>query len=230
MQIFIQIMQKLLGGVFVLQLLLSYFRRVGSKRISASLFGNLLIAVGIALFKQSVLGNDPYTGMNMALADLLSIPFPLLQLGVNLVFFIIQLVCDRRLIGFGTVINALLIGSLVDMFYRVSLICFGLPSVFWVKLIVMVIGMLICCLGLSLYQTADLGVSPYDAVSLILDRKLKRIPYFWCRIFTDGLCALICWLAGGIVGLGTLVTAFGFGPVISLFNRLVAPFFADDKN
>lgn len=210
------------------QSLASYFRRVGSKRIAASLFGNVLVAVGIALFKQSVLGNDPYTGMNMALADLFRIPFPLLQLGVNLVFFTIQLIWGRSLVGFGTVVNALLIGSLVDMFYKLSVSLFGLPLVFWLKILVMVIGMLICCLGLSLYQTADLGVSPYDASSLILDRKLRRIPYFWCRIFTDGLCALVCWLAGGIVGLGTLVTAFGFGPVISFFNRLVAPFFADN--
>ena len=209
--------------------LVSYFRRVGKKRVIASLLGNLLVAVGIALFKQSVLGNDPYTGMNMALAELLGIRFPLLQLGVNLAFFTIQLIWGRHLVGFGTVVNALLIGSLVDFFYRLSVSCFGLPGSLLVKLLVMLIGMVICSFGLSLYQTADLGVSPYDAASLILDRKLTRIPYFWCRIFTDGLCALVCYFAGGIVGLGTLVTAFGFGPVISFFTRLIEPLFRDSK-
>ena len=87
----------------------------------------------------------------------------------------------------------------------------------------MLIGMVICSFGLSLYQCSDLGVSPYDAASLILDKKLARIPYFWCRIFTDGVCALICFAAGGIVGVGTLVTAFGFGPFIAAFNRVVSP-------
>ena len=211
------------------QFLVDYFRRVGKKRVIASLLGNLLVAIGIALFKQSVLGNDPYTGMNMALADLFGISFPLLQLGVNLVLFCIQLASDRSLVGFGTVINALLIGSLVDFFYKLSVSCFGIPGVLWVKLVVMAVGMLICSFGLSSYQTADLGVSPYDAASLILDRKLTRVPYFWCRIFTDGLCALICWLAGGIIGIGTLVTAFGFGPVIAFFNRLFAPYFAEKE-
>lgn len=158
--------------------LVSYFRRVGRKRVIASLLGNLLVAVGIALFKQSVLGNDPYTGMNMALAEMLGIRFPLLQLGVNLAFFTVQLIWGRHLVGFGTVVNALLIGSLVDFFYRVSVSCFGLPGSLIIKLLVMLIGMVICSFGLSLYQTADLGVSPYDAASLILDRKLTRIPYF----------------------------------------------------
>ena len=200
-----------------------YFRRVGRKRILASLAGNILVGLGIAIFKFAALGNDPYTGMNMALAELLGIPFPTLQLGVNLLFFLLQFVFARQLIGFGTLFNALFIGSLVDFFYRVMAGTIGGPGAFSVQLLVVLIGMVICSFGLSLYQCSDLGVSPYDAASLILDKKLARIPYFWCRIFTDGVCALICYLAGGIVGVGTVVTAFGFGPFIAAFNRVVAP-------
>ena len=200
-----------------------YFKKVGRKRILASLAGNILVGLGIAIFKFAALGNDPYTGMNMALAETLGIPFPTLQLGVNLLFFLLQFVFARQLIGFGTLFNALFIGSLVDFFYRVTAGTIGGPGTFPVQLLVMLIGMVICSFGLSLYQCSDLGVSPYDAASLILDKKLARIPYFWCRIFTDGVCALICFAAGGIVGVGTLVTAFGFGPFIAAFNRVVSP-------
>lgn len=200
-----------------------YFKKVGRKRILASLAGNILVGLGIAIFKFAALGNDPYTGMNMALAETLGIPFPTLQLGVNLFFFLLQFVFARQLIGFGTLFNALFIGSLVDFFYRVMAGTIGGPGTFPVQLLVMLIGMVICSFGLSLYQCSDLGVSPYDAASLILDKKLARIPYFWCRIFTDGVCALICFAAGGIVGVGTLVTAFGFGPFIAAFNRVVSP-------
>lgn len=200
-----------------------YFKKVGRKRILASLLGNILVGLGIAVFKFAALGNDPYTGMNMALAELLGVPFPTLQLGVNLLFFLLQFALARELIGFGTLFNALFIGSLVDFFYRCMAGVLGYPGTFPVQLLVMLVGMLICSFGLSLYQCSDLGVSPYDAASLILDRKLARVPYFWCRIFTDGVCALICYLAGGIVGVGTLVTAFGFGPFIAAFNRIVSP-------
>lgn len=200
-----------------------YFKKVGRKRILASLAGNILVGLGIAIFKFAALGNDPYTGMNMALAETLGIPFPTLQLGANLLFFLLQFVFARQLIGFGTLFNALFIGSLVDFFYRVMAGAIGGPGTFPVQLLVMLIGMVICSFGLSLYQCSDLGVSPYDAASLILDKKLARIPYFWCRIFTDGVCALICFAAGGIVGVGTLVTAFGFGPFIAAFNRVVSP-------
>ena len=44
-------------------------------------------------------------------------------------------------------------------------------------------------------------------------------PYFGCRIFTDALSALLCWLLGGLVGLGTLICAFCLGPFIQFFDR-----------
>ena len=66
---------------------------------------------------------------------------------------------------------------------------------------------------------ADEGVAPYDSLSLIMTERWPKIPYFWHRMSNDVLCALICYLTGGVIGIGTLVTAFGLGPVIHFFNR-----------
>ena len=82
-------------------------------------------------------------------------------------------------------------------------------------------AVLVTALGASLYQTADLGIAPYDYLSLGL-RDYTPCPYFGCRIFTDALSALLCWLLGGLVGLGTLICAFCLGPFIQFFNGLVS--------
>ena len=200
----------------------TYFQNAGRKRIAMSLAGNLLVGIGVAIFKFSALGNDPFNGMNMALADLFQVPYPTLQIMVNILFFAIQLLAARELIGFGTVVNIFLIGYIVNFTYGLLVRSLGSPGSFAIQLLAMVTGMLICSLGLSLYQCSEMGTAPYDALALILDRKLKKLPYFWCRILCDGGCALVCFLAGGIVGLGTLVSAFGFGPVIAFFNRTVS--------
>ena len=200
----------------------TYFQNAGRKRIAMSLAGNLLVGIGVAIFKFSALGNDPFNGMNMALADLFQVPYPTLQIMVNILFFAIQLLAARELIGFGTVVNIFLIGYIVNVTYGLLVQLMGSPGSFAIQLLAMVTGMLICSLGLSLYQCSEMGTAPYDALALILDRKLKKLPYFWCRILCDGSCALVCFLAGGIVGLGTLVSAFGFGPVIAFFNRTVS--------
>ena len=192
-------------------------------RIIMMIMGILILGLSIAILKLALLGNDPYTGMLFAIADVTPISYPVWQIIFGLIFFVIQLLWGRHLIGIGTIINTFTIGYIVDFNYRFILIpVFGQPDGFLPQFITLIIGLLICSVGISLYQKADMGVSPYDALSLILDERIKKIPYFWCRIFTDGTCALVCFLLGGIVGIGTLFTAFGFGPLVSFFNKTIS--------
>ena len=86
------------------------------------------------------------------------------------------------------------------------------------RILIVCVGVIATSLGVSMYQLPDQGVAPYDSMSLIMTERLKKVPYFWNRVATDALCALICWLAGGIVGLGTLVSAFGLGPFVQFFD------------
>lgn len=195
-----------------------YLRKIGWRRIVMMLMGNVFAGMGIAIFKLSGLGNDPYSGMTMALSACAGMAYANFQVLFNLALFAIQLIFGRKLIGIGTVINACLLGYIVTFFYNI-LLFIGTPQTMPQRLLVLFAGLVVCSFGLSLYQTANLGVSPYDSLALITKEKLPKIPYFWHRITDDAIAALVCYLAGGIVGIGTLVTAFGFGPVIHFFDR-----------
>ncbi|WP_130838203.1 YczE/YyaS/YitT family protein [Lachnoclostridium sp. Marseille-P6806] len=197
--------------------IIAYFQNAGRLRIAMTLVGNLFVGLGVGVFKLSRLGSPPFDGMNMAIAEVLGIPYPLLQIIVNLFLFAFQLWLGRHLLGLGTVLNAFLLGYIVTFFYEFFL-QFGAPQSFLLRLVIMAGGVLSVAFGLSLYQTADLGVAPYDALSMIIGERQHRLPYFWCRLATDAVCALLCFLFGGIVGLGTLFSAFGFGPFIHFFD------------
>ena len=94
-------------------------------------------------------------------------------------------------------------------------------------------AIVVICFGSALYMTADLGVSAYDAVAIILAYKWKIGKFQYCRIGADLVCVIagcaIFLLAGGswsavptIAGVGTIITAFFMGPLIELFNVHVA--------
>ncbi|MCR5343692.1 MAG: hypothetical protein K6E70_10075 [Butyrivibrio sp.] len=207
-----------------------YFVKAGVKRpLIGVIIGNIFIGLGVGIFKLSMMGNDPFDGMNMALADVTGIYYPVLQIIVNLLLFVIQLLWGRKLIGFGTVINAFLLGYIATFFYNLLFGFVGEPQGFVLRLFIVFLGVLAISLGLSLYQTADLGVAPYDALALIIHERAPKIQYFFARIMCDACCALICFLAGGIVGIGTLVSAFGFGPFIQFFNKTVSEKILDSK-
>ena len=96
-----------------------------------------------------------------------------------------------------------------------------------------VAGIVVLCIGSALYMTADLGVSTYDAVAIVMSKKWKWGQFRYVRICTDLACVLLgglmIYLASGSagevaasVGVGTIVTAFFMGPLIEFFNEKIA--------
>ncbi len=188
------------------------------RRFMIMLVGNIFLGMGISIFKLSGLGNDPFSGMVMALADTSGIEYARFLILLNLSLFVIQLIAGRRFIGIGTVVNAVFLGYIVTFFYTIWIDLPGEPHLLWQRVITVAVGVVICSFGVSLYQTSNVGIAPYDCLSLIMKDRFPRVSYFWHRMFTDALCALICFLFGGIIGLGTLVCMFGLGPIIHFFN------------
>lgn len=195
-----------------------YFKKTGYRRLLMMFIGNVILSVGVSIFKLSRLGNDPFSGMIMALSDQSGIRYAEFLAMVNLAIFVIQFIFGKNLIGAGTIVNAFLNGYMMTFFYELELHIIGRPTMLWQQVVIACAGMVICSLGISLYQTPDVGVAPYDSLSLIMADRCRKVPYFWDRICTDAICALICWKMGGIVGLGTVLCAFGFGPIIHFFN------------
>ena len=192
-----------------------------TRRIVGMVVGIVIIGLGIALFKQSHLGNDSISALNMRLAELLGISLGVQNVATNILFFALEFWFGRKYIGLGTFVNGICIGYIVTAFYDPIHAHFGDAPSLAVQLAWVIAAVLVTALGASLYQTADLGIAPYDYLSLGL-RDYTPCPYFGCRIFTDALSALLCWLLGGLVGLGTLICAFCLGPFIQFFNGLVS--------
>ena len=201
--------------------MMNYLKKVGWKRIVMTVVGNVFIGLGIGIFRFAALGNDPYTAMNLSLAVCVGLSYPVFHILFNLCAFVVQLIWGRELIGIGTIVNAFFLGYIVDFFYHVLLLLPWAPVVLWQSVLVVCIGVMICSFGLSLYQTSHVGVAPYDALSLITRKKLPKIPYFWHRMFDDALAALISFMSTGFtnIGIGSLVSAFGLGPVIHFFDK-----------
>ena len=182
----------------------------------------MILSLGIAVFKLSGLGCDPFNGMNMQVSSLLPISYADFQVMVNAGIFIIQMIGARNMIGPGTIFNAFINGYIVTIFYDfMNEIVVNENMVF--RLVLMFLGVVVCSLGLSIYQATDTGVSPLDSMPFCMEHLMPQIPYSVRRIVIDGFCAFVCLITGGIsagnLGIGTLICVLGFGPLIQLFNH-----------
>lgn len=194
----------------------------GIDRRLAVLFAGIgIMGPGVALFKLSLMGNDPYTALMIAIGDHLRVDFSVVLFIVNCLWFLVEWRFGKELIGIGTFVNWFLVGMLAPLCEKAALSIWNIPEEVVPRLWLMLAGVVTLSLACALYQTADMGVAPYDALPIILSRRSGQ-SYFRCRIFTDSLCVIPAFLLGGLLGIGTLVCAVGLGPFIAFFSVKVA--------
>ena len=67
-------------------------KKINWKFVFVMLVGNVILGLGIAIFKLSGLGNDPFSGMAMALAECVGIEYARFVILMNLGFFVIEII------------------------------------------------------------------------------------------------------------------------------------------
>lgn len=202
------------------------------KRVLMSIIGVIITAVSIGAFKLAAFGVDPFQTFMSGIDELIPIDFGTLYVIVNAALLLFALVFDRHYIGIATFINLFLLGYIVEFSLSFLQSLFPNASLI-VRILSFALGFIFLCLGSSLYITADLGVSTYDAIALVCTYKWKLGKFKYLRICTDIVCIILgitmfllsTETPGKIttfVGIGTIVTAFCMGPLVDLFNRKIS--------
>lgn len=202
------------------------------RRILMSLCGVIIGGVCVGFMKLAAFGVDPFQALMAGLDKAVPVDFGTLYVIVNAVMLLFSLITDRHNIGIATFINLFLLGYVVDFTKATLDSIFPMPSML-VRIACMVFGIVVLCIGSSLYMTADLGISTYDAVAVVMANKWKLGKFKYIRICTDLVCvilgAVLFLIAGGslkdiptFIGIGTIVTAFFMGPLIEFFNEKIA--------
>ncbi len=192
-------------------------QKPSARRVIGMVVGIVIIGLGIALFKQSHLGNDSISALNMRLAELFGISLGVQNIAANLLMFAIEIWVGRQYIGLGTFVNGICIGFIVTAFYDPIAAFFGPAASLPEQLLWVAAAVIVTALGASLYQTADLGIAPYDALALEL-RDHTPVPYFGCRVFTDVpvRCCAGCWAVWW--GWGPCSVRSAWGRSFNFFN------------
>ena len=215
-----------------------------AKQFFMMIIGNLILALGLAMFTNAALGNHTFHTMVYALSGLIrgdASLYGTLYWIINIILFIIVMFLDRKYIGLGSIVNMLLLGYVITFFsnllakigldYRTVdtyLIEFlGLKSIG--QLVFEFLATVFLSLGISVYVAGGLGSAPYDALPLIMQKHgIKNFAV--ARVICDLTCCLITLLfqllmgfgsapVESRIGLGSIVTAFCTGPFVRFFHH-----------
>ncbi len=170
------------------------------------LVGIVLLAAGIALILEARLGVSPWDVLHQGLADTTGLSFGTVVVLVGVAILVVWIPLGQRF-GPGTVINTVTVGFVTDGFLH----AIPEPGSLWLRTPMLLVGIVVTALGMGMYIGAGLGPGPRDG--LMTGLAAKGHPLWAVRTVLE-LAALVSgWILGGDVGAGTVLFAFGIGPL-----------------
>ena len=182
---------------------------------AASLFVN---GFGVYLTIQANIGASPWDVLNLGISKSLGILYGNASIAVSVTILIIDILLKEP-IGIAMFIDAFVVGKAVDFFNLIQAVP---PCRSYLTAVpVMLAGLVILGYTQFTYMSASLGCGPRDTLLVGLARRTGRIPIGAVSIALLSTATLIGWLLGGPVGIGTIICAFGAGPIMQLAFRTV---------
>ena len=191
-------------------------------RILILLVGLCIAHLGVTLFLLSDLGSDPFNVFVQGLfrtaeraTHWSALSHGRTHVAVSLLIVVILLLVDRSYIKIGTALCMLFGGPIIDFFSGLLQPIFDGAGM-GLRLSMLIAGCVILAYGMTIVIRSDAGTGPNDLVALVISDK-TRFRFSLTRVAVDAGFALVGFLLGGTVGLGTLICMFLVGPVAGVF-------------
>lgn len=201
------------------------------KRMVMMLTGNLFISICVGCYRLSGFGVDAFTCMNLGISGYLGMTFGTWQLIMNAVILAVVFFTVRNCIGAGTIVNMVGVGYGADFLCWLVQDSLQMEMTLPLRIAALITGCLFAGLGVAIYMAAEMGISPYDSVALIIGKMSGgKIGFRYARVGSDITVVVVgvifCLMSDSslwsVIGIGTLCNAFFNGPLIQFFRVHVA--------
>ncbi|MBM7785765.1 membrane protein YczE [Tenggerimyces flavus] len=182
-----------------------------ARRLTQLYAGLALYGISMALMIQSNLGLDPWDVFHQGLANRTPFSFGIVVILVSVVVLLLWIPL-KQWPGIGTISNAIVIGLVVDGALAVIPVQTSWP----LRITFMLSGVVLNAIATAAYIGARFGPGPRDGLMTGLVRRTGKSVRL-VRTAIEVTVLVIGWLLGGTVGIGTVVYAFGIGPLVHIF-------------
>ena len=183
------------------------------RRVAQVVLGCVLLGGGVAMLLTADLGSDGFSTLVNGVAIASGMSFLLANLLISLLFLVVGAL--RKVFpGVGTVIQVVVVGWTVSFLIEVLDTPDGLP---W-RLALLIAAFPPLAVGIAVYLGAHTGAGPAEAAALAWD---PPVPFKWTYSVVQGGGALVGWLLGATIGVGTIAVILVLGPAVDLTSRLL---------
>lgn len=205
-------------------------------RVALMVAGVLLVGMSVALSKHALTGTTPISVIPAVVYDLLHdsgvtfVTLGMCSFAMNFLCLVVELMLLRRRFPVAQLLQlpvVLLMSSSVDLW---MLLFQNIPNdVYPVQLLCTAVAVAVLALGVYLQTSADLLMTPGDALVSVITRLTGRryhrvkVAFDVVLVGTGAVLSLLFFAELRDVREGTVLAAVGTGLVVALWARLFAP-------
>lgn len=178
-------------------------------RLLAGLF---LYALGIVLTMKANIGYAPWEVFHAGVGKTIGMTIGNVSILTGILIVFLTFAMGEKL-GLGTLLNMVLIGIFMDFLLRLDII--PIMSNWLSGCLMLFVGLFVISLASYFYISSGFGAGPRDSLMVALTRKIG-LPVGMCRGGLELAAVISGWILGGMVGAGTVISAFIIGFCIQI--------------
>ena len=182
------------------------------------IIGLVIFAFGVHLTIFANIGLAPWDCLSMGVSYHTPLNYGMSVTVISLLIICIDLLMKER-IGFGTLLDALIVGNTIQFFNDVNPL--PLNEGLLTGIPIMLLGFVFMAVGQWRYMSGAQCCGPRDMLLVGLGKRMPNVPSGGVQISLLAIVVLISWLLGGPVGIGTLVSVLGMGLIMQLVLNIV---------
>ena len=175
--------------------------------------GCVVLGVGVGMLLAADLGSDGFSTFVNGVSLSTGVEFWIVNIVVGVVLVAMAALRGVRP-GVGTVVQVVLVGVVIS----VALDLTSTPDDLVTRALLLAAAFPVLAVGISLYLGSHTGAGPAEAAALAWD---PPVAFKWSYSAVQAGGALIGWLLGATVGIGTLAVILLLGPAVDLVSRLL---------
>ena len=185
------------------------------KKYSIFILGLLFFGFGISLGLKSGFGNNPMGVFVQGISKRTPLSIGICNMIVGLCEAGIGYALDKKNVSIATFVVIFCGSFFIDL---ANALIPGSDTIV-VRILYMLLGIFSYCIGFSIQQLAECGLSNYDCFIFGLSKLFKTENYPLIRGICDFLFIVTGYFLGGVIGVGTLILVLFSGKIIVFLKK-----------
>ncbi|WP_070120444.1 YczE/YyaS/YitT family protein [Bacillus marinisedimentorum] len=188
-------------------------------RVTTYVTGLVILAFGIALTLKADLGAGAWDALNAGLVKQFGFTVGTWVIVVGVIVIMVNAALLTRRPDLFALIPVFLIGPFVD-FFMLQLLGTWEPEGVILRLVVLITAVLLLAFGIAVYLQAGFAPVPFDGLMMAIQER-TGLSLRVSKTAGETAALIAAFLAGGPIGLGTIIVTFFIGTFIQFFTPYV---------